>query len=59
MLNLFNKGQITIVCEHCGIILKKVDISDAEFEKSKDVPFRIKQPVCSVCSKVKKQWVKK
>jgi tRNA(Ile)-lysidine synthase TilS/MesJ len=53
------KGRITIVCEQCGVILKDIEVSDKEFEKSKDVPLRIKQPVCSVCSKIKKEWIKK
>jgi len=54
-----DKGRIVIVCEHCGVILREKEVSDKEFEKSKDVPLRIKQPVCSVCSKIKKGWIKK
>lgn len=58
MLGVINKGRIAIICEHCGHYLIEYKITDAEFEKSKDVPFRIKQPICSVCSKVKKGWKK-
>lgn len=53
------KGRIIIYCENCGNILLGCNVSDEEFEKSKDVPLRIKQPVCSVCSKIKKEWIKK
>ena len=59
MLPLFEKGRIVIVCEHCGTILREYNVSDAEFEKSKDVPLRISRPRCNVCSKVKSAWYKK
>lgn len=49
----------TLVCENCGHILIEVNLTPKEVIKAIDVPHRTKVPVCSVCSKIKKEWVKK
>ena len=51
--------KITVVCENCGHILFQQKLIPSEVHKAEDVPHRIKTPVCSVCSKIKKGWVKK
>lgn len=51
--------RITLVCEYCGVIKAEFELTPSEVAKSEDVPYRIKTPVCSVCSKIKKGWVKK
>jgi hypothetical protein len=50
--------RITLVCENCGFIKAELNMTPSEVIKSIDVPYRIKAPVCSVCSKIKKGWVK-
>lgn len=59
MLGMLDKGQIAIICENCGHWIITYKITDAEFQKSKEVPLRIKPPVCSVCSQVKRNWKKR
>jgi rubredoxin len=51
--------KIDLVCNNCGHILFQQNITPKEVIKAIDVPYRIKTPVCSVCSKIKKEWVKK
>lgn len=51
--------RITLVCNNCGHILVSKEITPIEASKANDVPHRVKVPVCSVCSKIKKEWVKK
>ena len=50
--------RITLVCEYCGAIKAELNLTPKEVIKAIDVPYRIKTPVCSVCSKIKKGWVK-
>ena len=52
-------GRLALTCGNCGHYLIQMKVKDAEFQKSKDVPLRIKVPVCSVCAKIKKGWVKR
>ena len=51
--------RITLVCEYCGVIKAELELTPSEVAKAEDVPHRIKAPVCSVCSKIKKGWVKR
>ena len=51
-------GRLALTCGNCGHYLIQMKVTDAEFQKSKDVPLRIKVPVCLVCSNVKKTWRK-
>ena len=51
--------RIDLVCDNCGHILFQQRLTPAEVAKANDVPHRVKVPICTVCSKIKKEWVKR
>lgn len=50
--------RFDIQCANCGNH-KIITLTKAEVKKAYDVPHVIKYPVCPLCAKIKKEWVKR